>query len=83
MTMGSFDGAETCELVGMFMLDKLKQTNLDLGLYRDDGLGVTSLKGRPLDSRQRDSKSSRSSDNTTSASPSPPTSRPLTFSTSS
>ena len=53
VTMGSFDGAETCELVGMFMLDQLKQTNLDLGLYRDDGLGVTNLKGRPLEAKRQ------------------------------
>ena len=52
MTMGSFNGAETCELVGMFMLDQLKQTNLNLGFYRDDGLGVTNLKGQPLEAKR-------------------------------
>ena len=40
--MGSFHGAEVCELVGLFLLDKLKDV-IDrkcVGLYRDDGLGV-------------------------------------------
>ena len=42
VTMGSYDGAEVCELVGLFMLDKLSnifEKNL-VGLYRDDGLAV-------------------------------------------
>ena len=42
VTMGSFDGAETCELVGSFLLSQLKEKLGDnMGLYRDDGLGVT------------------------------------------
>ena len=41
VTMGSFDGAEICELVGLFILSKLKDKfGNDLGLYRDDGLAV-------------------------------------------
>jgi hypothetical protein len=42
VTMGSFDGAEICELVGLFILQKLGQkfNSLDLGLYRDDGLAL-------------------------------------------
>ena len=42
VTMGSFDGAEVCELVGLFILDQCKQhfPLLDLGLYRDDALGA-------------------------------------------
>ena len=42
VTMGSFDGCEVCELVGLYILDKIKETfpNLTFGLYRDDGLGV-------------------------------------------
>ena len=37
--MGSFDGAEICELVGLYALNKLR-TRFDsnnIGLYRDDG----------------------------------------------
>ena len=43
VTMGSFDGAEICELVGIHILPLLsnkldKQSGLYTGLYRDDGL---------------------------------------------
>ena len=40
--MGSYDGAEICELVGIFMLSELSGIidKADIGLYRDDGLGV-------------------------------------------
>ena len=41
--MGCFDGAEVCELVGTFILNKLRdlfQINT-FGLYRDDELAVT------------------------------------------
>ena len=42
MAQGSYDGAETCELVGLFVLNDLsKIRGLDVGLYRDDGLGAT------------------------------------------
>ena len=38
VTMGSFDGAETCELVGCFLLSLLtKKYGQNIGLYRDDG----------------------------------------------
>ena len=42
VTMGSYDGAEVCELVGLFMLNKLraKFSNDNIGLYRDDGLAA-------------------------------------------
>ena len=42
VTMGSFDGAETCELVGLYILHMLSGTfnKENLGLYRDDGLAV-------------------------------------------
>ena len=52
--MGSFDGAEVCETVGLYLLHLLQETGVDLGLYRDDLLGATRLKGRPLERmRQR------------------------------
>ena len=40
--MACFDGAEVCELVGNFILNKLKNVfqNKTFGLYRDDGLAV-------------------------------------------
>lgn len=41
VTMGSFDGAECCELVSCFLLSKLRESvGSPLGLYRDDGLGI-------------------------------------------
>ena len=36
------------------MLNQLQQTNLNLGLYRDDGLGVTNLKGRSLEAKRQE-----------------------------
>lgn len=44
--MGSYDGAEVCELVGIYVLSKLpKAIGKQVGLYRDDGLAV--LKDNP------------------------------------
>ena len=41
VTMGSFDGAETCELVGRYILSLLTQKyGSNIGLYRDDGLSA-------------------------------------------
>ena len=42
VTMGAYDGAEICELVGTFILDRigLKHNKREVGLYRDDGLAV-------------------------------------------
>ena len=42
VTMGSYDGAETCELVGTYILSQLKEIpyGMNIGLYRDDGLAV-------------------------------------------
>ena len=38
--MGAYDGAEVCEFVGTFLLDKIseKYEKSSIGLYRDDGL---------------------------------------------
>ena len=38
--MGSFDGAETCELVGLFLLSQLTHLDVNVGLYRYDGLAT-------------------------------------------
>ena len=37
---GSWDGAETSELVGLLILHMIKTVCQDLSLYRDDGLGI-------------------------------------------
>jgi len=42
--MGSYDGTETCELVGTYLLHNIKEgfsNACNFGLYRHDGLGVT------------------------------------------
>jgi hypothetical protein len=43
ITMGSYDGVETCELVGTYLLHKIKHLlckEIDARLYRDDGLAI-------------------------------------------
>ena len=50
--MGSLDGAETCELVGLYLLNSLRKeiTQEDVGLYRDDGLMIVkNANGHTLD----------------------------------
>ena len=53
--MGSYDGAELCELVGAFMLTELDGVinKADIGLYRDDGLGVMRQLGKPEIERRK------------------------------
>ena len=42
VTMGAYDGAEVCELVGCFILAEIskKYDKNNIGLYRDDGLAI-------------------------------------------
>ena len=47
--MGSYDGAEICDKVGLYMLSKLQNLNLNIGLYRDDGLATGFQTPRQLD----------------------------------
>ena len=50
--MESFDGAEICEIVELYLLDKLSNLlgNENVGLYRDDGLAaINSCSGLVLD----------------------------------
>ena len=44
VTMGAPDGAEICELCGLYILSELRKEfkTFDIGLYRDDGLAVSS-----------------------------------------
>ena len=41
VTMGSFDSAKTCELIVLYMLSQLSHLNINIGLYRDDGLAIS------------------------------------------
>ena len=55
--MGSFDGAETCELIGLYILDILgnKFGKEIFGLYRDDGLAcLKNLNGHQSDKLRKD-----------------------------
>ena len=52
ITMGSYDGAESCELVGAYLLCLIKEEirdSCDFALYRDDGLGVSKVTPRQTD----------------------------------
>ena len=55
--MGSYDGAEICELVGLYLLNQLS-TVIDkssVGLYRDDGLAaINNENGPKLDRVSKD-----------------------------
>ena len=47
--MGSYDGAESCELVGSYLPHNFKErfsNACNFGFYRDDGLGVTKASPR-------------------------------------
>ena len=48
--MGSYDGAEICELVGLFILNHLGKSfgKEKIGLYRDDGLAIIKNKSARL-----------------------------------
>ena len=46
VTMGSLDGAEICELVGLYLLSQLSDLGITVGLYRDDGLCAVKLSPR-------------------------------------
>ena len=55
VTEGSFDGAEVCELVGLFLLSRLETlfSNGAVGLYRDDGLAFVSKCSGPQQDKLR------------------------------
>ena len=47
--MGAWDGVECCKLVGLYILNKLKILGLNVGIYRDDGLGVSNTTTRQFE----------------------------------
>ena len=55
MTMGSYDGADVCELVGIYILSALGQRidEKDTGLYRDDGFIILRNSDGPTTDRIR------------------------------
>ena len=54
VTMGNYDGAETCELVGNFLLSQLQDLNINLGLYRDNRLAVTNTTPRDTENIKKE-----------------------------
>ena len=47
ITVGGWDGAEKCDLVGLYLLSKLAEIDeIEAGLYRDDGAAFTLLPPR-------------------------------------
>ena len=53
--MGSYDGAESCERVGSFLLHQITQKHGEnFGLYRDDGLGVIRATPRKIEIIKKD-----------------------------
>ena len=51
VAMGSFDGAEVCELVGLYQLYHLSSVigdKMNIGLYRDDGLAILEATSGPV-----------------------------------
>ena len=49
VAQGSYDGAEACELVGLYILSMLENLKINVGIYRDDGLAVTNSSPRQVD----------------------------------
>ena len=53
VAMGAFDGSETCELIGLFLLKDLAKLNINVGLYRDDGLAVSNFTARQTENLKK------------------------------
>ena len=49
VTMGSYDGAEDSDIVGLFLLSQVKNLGVSLGAFRDDWLGYSRLTARQTD----------------------------------
>ena len=54
VTMGSYDGAETCELVGSFLLSQLQHLDVNIGRYRDDGLAISNAAPRETENIKKE-----------------------------
>ena len=52
--MGSFDGAEKCDLIGLYLLYLLRNIKANVGLYRDDGLAACAMSGRQTEKVKKD-----------------------------
>ena len=54
VTMGSYDGAETCKLEGNFLLSQLQNLNINTGLYRDNGLAISNTTPRDTENIKKE-----------------------------
>ena len=49
ITMGGHHGAEVCDLIGLYILSQLIEVLPNTGLYRDDGLSVSTATNRQIE----------------------------------
>ena len=51
VTMGGYDSAEVCDIVGLFLLSKLEELGLkaEFGLFKDDGLAASNTSPRGIE----------------------------------
>ena len=49
ITMGSWDGAETCDICVLYLLSKVQHLPINIGAYRDDWLAVSSQTNRQVE----------------------------------
>jgi len=54
VTMGSYDGAESCELVGSFLLYQLQDLSVNIELYRDNGLAICNATPRETENIKKE-----------------------------
>ena len=54
--MGSFDGAQICELIGLYLLDKLSSLigRKNVELYRHDGVAAINSSSGPVLDKMRE-----------------------------
>ena len=52
--MFSYDGAETCEPGGSLLLSQLWNLNINIGLYRDEGLAISNGTPRGKENSEKD-----------------------------
>ena len=51
--MGAWDGAEVCDLIGLFMLSQLTHLKIVGGLFRADGLAVSDATSRQVSQMEK------------------------------
>ena len=54
VTMSSYEAAEICELLGSSLLSQLLKLNINIGLYRDDGLAISNTTPRDIKNIKRE-----------------------------